>query len=119
MNDYLIKLFLQDNTVNEKQGEPFYLTSIYENRINGYTDASSDIMSYDSGLSFKTLLECFILQNKLKKIDLANELNLSKQLFNFKLNQDKFSRLELLKLKEVLNLSDDSFLLLVKAGTCN
>ena len=116
MSDYIMKLFLQDNTVNEKQGEPFYLTSIYENKINGYTDVSNDIISYDSRLSFKTLLECFILQNKLKKIDLANELNLSKQLFNFKLNQDKFSRLELLKLKEVLNLSDDSFLLLVKAG---
>ena len=116
MSDYLIKLFLQDNTVNETEGEPFYLTCIYETKINGYTDASNEIMSYDSGLTFKTLLECFILQNKLKKIDLANELNLSKQLFNFKLNQDKFSRLELLKLKEVLNMSDDSFLLLIKAG---
>ena len=116
MNDYIMKLFLQDNTVNETEGEPFYLTCIYENKINGYTDASSDIMSYDSGLTFKTLLECFILQNKLKKIDVATELGLSRQLFNFKLNQDKFSRLELLKLKEVLNLSDDSFLLLVKAG---
>lgn len=116
MSDYIMKLFLQDNTVNEKQGEPFYLTCIYGAKINGYTDVSNDIMSYDSELTFKTLLECFILQNGLKKIDLANELILSKQLFNFKLNQDKFSRLELLKLKEVLNLSDDSFLLLVKAG---
>ena len=116
MNDYIMKLFLQDNTVNETEGEPFYLTSIYENRINGYTDVSSDIMSYDSGLSFKTLLECFILQNKLKKIDVATELGLSRQLFNFKLNQDKFSRLELVRLKEILQLSDDSFLLLIKAG---
>ena len=116
MNDYIMKLFLQDNTVNEKEGKPFYLTNIYENKINGYTDVSSDIMSYDSGLSFKTLLECFILQNNLKKTEVATELGLSRQLFNFKLNQDKFSRLELLKLKEVLNLSDDSFLLLVKAG---
>jgi hypothetical protein len=116
MNDYIMKLFLQDNTVNETEGEPFYLTSIYESKINGYTDKSSDIMSYDSRLTFKTLLECFILQNKLKKIEVANELDLSRQLFNFKLNQDKFSRLELLKLKEVLNMSDDSFLLLVKAG---
>lgn len=116
MNDYIMKLFLQDNTVNETEGEPFYLTCIYGAKINGYTDASNEIMSYDSGLTFKTLLECFILQNKLKKIDLANELNLSRQLFNFKLNSDKFSRLELLKLKEVLNLSDESFLLLVNAG---
>lgn len=116
MNDYIMKLFLQDNTVNEKEGEPFYLTCIYGAKINGYTDASNEIMSYDSGLTFKTLLECFILQNKLKKTDIANKLNLSKQLFNFKLNQDKFSRLEILKLKEVLILSDDSFLLLVKAG---
>ena len=115
MNDYIMKLFLRDNTVNETEGEPFYLTSIYENKINGYTDASNEIMSYDSRLTFKTLLECFILQNKLKKIDVATELGLSRQLFNFKLNQDKFSRLELLKLKEVLNLSDDSFLLLVSA----
>jgi hypothetical protein len=116
MNDYIMKLFLQDNTVNETEGEPFYLTSIYENKINGYTDDLKDIMSYDSRLTFKTLLECFILQNRLKKIEVANELELSRQLFNFKLNQDKFSRLELLKLKEVLNMSDDSFLLLVKAG---
>ena len=116
MSEYLIKLFLQDNTVNETEGEPFYLTCIYGTKINGYTDASNEIMSYDSRLTFKTLLECFILQNKLKKIDVATELGLSRQLFNFKLNQDKFSRLELLKLKEVLNLSDDSFLLLVKAG---
>jgi hypothetical protein len=110
-----MKLFLQDNTVNETEGEPFYLTSIYENKINGYTDDLKDIMSYDSRLTFKTLLECFILQNKLKKIEVANELELSRQLFNFKLNQDKFSRLELLKLKEVLNMSDDSFLLLISA----
>ena len=116
MSDYIMKLFLQDNTVNEKEGKPFYLTCIYGTKINGYTDASNEIMSYDSRLSFKTLLECFILQNRLKKIDLANKLNLSKQLFNFKLNQDKFSRLELLKIKEVLNMSDDSFLMLVKAG---
>lgn len=116
MSDYIMKLFLQNNTVNETEGEPFYLTCIYGAKINGYTDASNEIMSYDSGLTFKTLLECLILQNRLKKTDISNELNLSKQLFNFKLNQDKFSRLELLKLKEVLNLSDDSFLLLVKAG---
>ena len=116
MSDYIMKFFLQDNTVNEKEGEPFYLTCIYGAKINGYTDALNEIMSYDSGLTFKTLLECLILQNGLKKIDLANELNLSKQLFNFKLNQDKFSRLELLKIKEVLNMSDDSFLMLVKAG---
>ena len=116
MSEYLMKLFLQGNTVNETEGKPFYLTCIYGAKINGYTDALNEIMSYDSGLTFKTLLECFILQNKLKKIDVATELNLSKQLFNFKLNQDKFSRLELLKLKELLNLNDDSFLLLVKAG---
>ena len=116
MNDYIMKFFLQDSTVNEKEGEPFYLTCIYENKINGYTDASSDIMSYDSGLSFKTLLECFILQNKLKKIEIANILGLSRQLFNFKLNQDKFTRLEIRRLKGILNLSDESFLLLVNAG---
>ena len=116
MNDYIMKLFLQDNTVNETEGEPFYLTCIYGAKINGYTDASNDIMSYHSRLSFKTLLECFILQNRLKKIDVANELGLRRQLFNFKLNSDKFSRLELLKLKEVLNMSNDSFLLLVSAG---
>ena len=116
MSEYLIKLFLQDNTVNETEGEPFYLTSIYENRINGYTDVSSDIMSYDSGLSFKTLLECFILQNNLKKTEVATELGLSRQLFNFKLNQDKFTRLEIRRLKGILNLSDESFLLLVNAG---
>ena len=116
MSDYIMKLFLQDNTVNETEGEPFYLTCIYGTKINGYTDASNEIMSYDSRLSFKTLLECLILQNGLKKIEVANMLVLSRQLFNFKLNQDKFSRLELLKIKGVLNLSDDSFLLLVKAG---
>jgi hypothetical protein len=64
-----MKLFLQDNTVNEKEGEPFYLTSVYENKINGYTDDLKDIMSYDSRLTFKTLLECLILQNRLKKIE--------------------------------------------------
>jgi hypothetical protein len=116
MSDYIMKLFLQGNTVNETEGEPFYLTCIYNAKINGYTDASNEIMSYDSGLTFKTLLECLILQNRLKKIEVANMLDLSRQLFNFKLNNDKFSRLELLKLKEVLNLSDESFLLLVKAG---
>ena len=116
MNDYLMKLFLNDNAVNEKEGEPFYLTCIYEAKINGYTDTLHDIMSYDSRLSFKTLLECFILQNKLKKIDVATELGLSRQLFNFKLNQDKFTRLEIRRLKGILNLSDESFLLLVNAG---
>lgn len=116
MSEYLIKLFLQDNTVNETEGEPFYLTSIYGNKINGYTDDLSEIMSYDSGLSFKTLLECLMLQNKLKKIDVATELGLSRQLFNFKLNQDKFTRLELVRLKGILNLSDESFLLLINAG---
>ena len=116
MSEYLMELFLQDNTVNETEGKPFYLTSIYENKINGYTDDLKDIMSYDSGLSFKTLIECFILQNRLKKIEVANMLGLSRQLFNFKLNQDKFTRLELRRLKEILQLSDESFLLLVNAG---
>ena len=116
MSEYLMKLFIQEGTVNSYEGKPFYLTSIYGNKINGYTDDLSEIMSYDSGLSFKTLLECLILQNKLKKIDVANMLGLSRQLFNFKLNQDKFTRLELVRLKEILQLSDDSFLLLVKAG---
>ena len=77
MNDYIMKLFLQGNTVNETEGKPFYLTCIYGAKINGYTDALNEIMSYDIGLTFKTLLECFILQNKLKKTEVATELGLS------------------------------------------
>lgn len=91
-----------------------YITKIEKNRVYGYSDANSEIKAYKFNLSFKTVLTILLAQNFIKQAQLADELGISRQLLRYKINEDKFTRQELGKMKELLHLSSEDFEMLMK-----
>ena len=112
----MIKLNQLHGVINETgQGQTVYITAIENGKIRGFTDSSSDLVDYDSVISFKSLLELFLALSEVKKTDLAKMLDISKQMIRFKIDKDKFTRKELEQIRKILQMDNESFLLLMAA----
>lgn len=112
-----IASYLNDNVQDEAQegGKVFYITKLLDDCVCGFTDDDSKIKEYKHNLSFKNMLTVLAAQNFIKLAQIAEELGISRQLLNYKINGDKFNRKELCKIKELLHLSDKTFQKLLEA----